>query len=125
MEYNYIKCMEQYQQWLFIDENGAKSRLYIQNWRVPDYIPKKVKVTVLAEDGLVQDYIVSEKDVCQSSEVKNDKISIIMKYISKHFNTVRYDTIEEKSGINSLYIPDSFFESEIYPNEIKIIIEWC
>lgn len=123
-EYSYIKNTGQFQYWLFVDENGANSRLYVKNWRVPDNIPYKVDVTIIFEEKLIQDLIVKEEDVNQSPELKKESISIVMKYITKHSDTVQYNSKEEKSGVHSLYVPQSFFETEIYPKEIKVIIEW-
>lgn len=68
--------------------------------------------------------IISEKDASNMTKIKLKSIVIMADFRSEHSRTVRYDARIYNRQIHSLYIPYSFFDNNIIPKSVQIIVEW-
>jgi len=108
------------------DVEGTPFELYIPKWRVPEPVPKRIKVKIYLPNEVVeykQKYLVRE--INRSPDLRMNKIYADVTYLREHTQTVRYDPIGDDKNweIGSPYIPKSILPVE-FPSTLQIIVEW-
>lgn len=121
---NQQKTTEESICWTYNKVGDEKSTLYIKKWRVPDEIPDLVMVTISEMIDRTPQTIVTKDEVEKTPVRKKEEIRIIMRHKSDNNYTIRYDSILDNTGVNSMYIPRSSFRNDIIPKNIQVLIRW-
>lgn len=104
----------------------TKFNLYIPDWRVPQPVPRRVRVVIYLPGDKVPDLSQLKcSDAASSPELLQSSIVAKVLLTKPHTKTTRYDPIGDPKNleIGSPYIPDKLLPKEP-PSELTISVEW-
>lgn len=104
--------------WTAVVKNGDKFELYIPKWRVP--VPWPAQLVVIVDENIP----VPQVALTSTSEI--DPIKVVVKKVSEHGRTVRYQPLgkdKKKWEIGEPYIP-KFILSPQFPDLVYLEIFW-
>jgi len=108
------------------DIRGIRFTLYIPKWRIPEPIPKRIRIKIYPPNEEINDKkTLTEDSTYLNPQLRLSKIYSEVQKVREHTQTIRFDPLGEpkKWEIGSPYIPKAVLENNIY-EKLTIVVEW-
>lgn len=111
--------------WSYRD-SAVTSTFYIHEWRVPQPVPKLIKVSFIFNDFLEDDDII-KLDCIHNKKLKRKTIIRRVQWEEGcHSPIVKYciDGSDGNRPFPTIYIPTSFLVDNLGAREVQVIVNW-